>query len=92
MAELLADRGCTVEVLTPGMIVGQDLGVTLDMEHRWVRATAKGITQTTDSVVMGVEPGGLSVLHHPTGTMRHVDADAVVLAIPSCPTTGCSGR
>jgi mycofactocin system FadH/OYE family oxidoreductase 2 len=85
VAELLADRGCTVEVLTPGMVVGQDLGVTLDMEHWWVRATAKKITQTTDSVVMGVEPRGLSVLHHPTGTMRHVDADAVVVAGPQQP-------
>jgi 2,4-dienoyl-CoA reductase (NADPH2) len=88
IAELLADRGCTVKVLTPGMIVGQDLGVTLDMEHWWVRATAKGIAQTTDSVVMGLEPGGLSVLHHPTGTMRHIDADAVVLAIPQLPDDG----
>lgn len=85
VAELLADRGCTVEVLTPGMVVGQDLGVTLDMEHWWVRATAKGITQTTDSVVMGIEPGGLSVLHHPTGVMRHVDTDYVVVAGPQLP-------
>jgi mycofactocin system FadH/OYE family oxidoreductase 2 len=85
VAELLADRGCAVEVLTPGMVVGQDLGVTLDMEHWWVRATAKGIVQTTDSVVMGVEPGGLSVLHHPTGVVRHVDADAVVVAGPQLP-------
>ncbi len=85
VAELLADRGCTVEVLTPGMVVGQDLGVTLDMEHWWVRATAKGIAQTTDSVVMGVEPGGLTVLHHPTGSMRHVDADYVVIAGPQRP-------
>jgi mycofactocin system FadH/OYE family oxidoreductase 2 len=85
VAELLADRGCTVEVLTPGMVVGQDLGITLDMEHWWVRATAKSIAQTTDSVVMGVEPGGLSVLHHPTGAMRHVDADHVVIAGPQRP-------
>lgn len=88
VAELLADRGCTVEVLTPGMVVGQDLGITLDMEHWWVRATAKGITQTTDCVVMAAEPGGLSVLHHPTGDMRHVTADHVVLAVPQRPDDG----
>jgi mycofactocin system FadH/OYE family oxidoreductase 2 len=88
VAELLADRGCTVEVLTPGMVVGQDLGITLDMEHWWVRATAKGITQTTDCVVMAAEPGGLSVLHHPTGDMRHVAADHVVLAVPQRPDDG----
>ncbi|HEX6417563.1 MAG TPA: mycofactocin system FadH/OYE family oxidoreductase 2, partial [Acidimicrobiales bacterium] len=33
VAELLADRGCAVTVVTPGMVVGQDLGITLDMEH-----------------------------------------------------------
>ena len=33
VAELLADRGCQVEIVTPGMVVGQDLGITLDMEQ-----------------------------------------------------------
>ena len=37
VAELLADRGCRVEVLSPGMVVGQDLGITLDMENWWLR-------------------------------------------------------
>src|ERR1700678_2913777 len=32
VAELLADRGCALEVLTPAMVVAQDLGVTLDQE------------------------------------------------------------
>ena len=55
MAELLADRGCAVEVVTPGMVVGQDLGITLDMENWWMRADAKGIVQTTDLVPMGFD-------------------------------------
>ena len=58
VAELLADRGAQVEILSPGMVVGQDLGVTLDLEHWWLRATAKGIVQTVDSVVVGMEDGG----------------------------------
>ena len=58
VAELLADRGCTVEVVTPGMVVGQDLGITLDMENWWMRAGAKGIVQSTDLVPMGVEGHG----------------------------------
>ena len=41
-AELLADRGHTVEIASPALVVGQDLGVTLDLEQFWVRATAKG--------------------------------------------------
>ncbi len=56
VAELLADRGATVEVVTPGMVVGQDLGITLDLEHWWIRAGAKGIVQTTDMLVMGATP------------------------------------
>ena len=46
VAELLADRGCAVEVITPGMVVGQDLGITLDLEQWWIRAMAKGIVQS----------------------------------------------
>ena len=55
VAELLADRGCRVEIVTPGMVVGQDLGITLDMENWWIRAGAKGIVQTTDLVPMGMD-------------------------------------
>jgi len=53
VAELLADRGCEVEIITAGMVVGQDLGITLDLETFNVRAHAKGIQQATDLVVMG---------------------------------------
>jgi hypothetical protein len=55
-AELLADRGCDVEIVTNGMVVAQDLGVTLDMETWNVKAHAKGIAQSTDLVPMGVRP------------------------------------
>lgn len=54
VAELLADRGCTVEIVTPGMVVGQDLGITLDWETWNVKAHAKGIIQNVDLVPMGV--------------------------------------
>jgi 2,4-dienoyl-CoA reductase (NADPH2) len=85
VAELLADRGCTVEVVTPGMVVGQDLGVTLDLEHWNVRAAAKGIAQRTDLVPMGWSPGTLSLLHHPTGENIETRCDWVVLAVPQHP-------
>ena len=99
VAEVLADRGCAVEILTPGMVVGQDLGITLDMEGFCIRAAAKGITFTPDSVVMGWTPGAgaaattattaekgvLSVLHHVSGRMIDVPADWVVLAVPGTP-------
>jgi 2,4-dienoyl-CoA reductase (NADPH2) len=87
VAELLADRGCTVEVMTNGMVVGQDLGVTLDLETWNVAARAKDITQSCDRVVMGAkdegEDGGvvLDVLHHPTGVTTRAGADWVVCAV-----------
>ncbi|HEX9259799.1 MAG TPA: mycofactocin system FadH/OYE family oxidoreductase 2 [Acidimicrobiales bacterium] len=84
-AELLADRGCHVEVVTNGMVVGQDLGITLDMEGWWMRASAKGIVQSTDLVPMGMEGRRLNLLHHPTGDMQHRTPDWVVLAVPAQP-------
>lgn len=85
VAELLADRGCQVEVVTKAMVVGQDLGVTLDMETWWVRASAKGIVQSTDLVAMGFEEGALTLLHHPTGANQTRSPDWIVLATPGRP-------
>jgi 2,4-dienoyl-CoA reductase (NADPH2) len=89
VAELLADRGCRVEVITNGMVVGQDLGITLDMENWWMRAGAKGIVQSTDLVAMGMDDESprrtLNLLHHPTGVNVTRTPDWVVLAIPALP-------
>ena len=85
VAELLADRGCEVEVITPGMVVGQDLGITLDMENWWIRAESKGIVQTTDCVPMAVDGHTVVFQHHPTGTDRVRTPDWCVLAVPSDP-------
>ena len=85
VAELLADRGCQVEVVTNGMVVGQDLGITLDMEGWWMRAMAKGIVQSTDLVPMGMEGSAVNLLHHPTGEMQQRTPDWVVLAVPANP-------
>ncbi|MGH3342319.1 MAG: mycofactocin system FadH/OYE family oxidoreductase 2 [Carbonactinosporaceae bacterium] len=85
VAELLADRGCDVQIVTPGMIVGQDLGLTLDMEHWCVRAAAKGVAQTTDCVVTGVEGTAVALLHHPTDAIVETAADWVVCAVPGVP-------
>jgi 2,4-dienoyl-CoA reductase (NADPH2) len=85
VAELLADRGCDVEIVTPGMVVGQDLGITLDMENWWMRAGTKGIVQSTDLVPMGFAEGELTLLHHPTGTNQTRRPDWVVLAVPPSP-------
>ena len=60
-AELLADRGCDVEIVTNGMVVAQDLGITLDLEMWNVKAHDKGIIQSVDLVPMGVSVDSGSV-------------------------------
>jgi 2,4-dienoyl-CoA reductase (NADPH2) len=80
VAELLADRGCRVEVITKAMVVGQDLGITLDMETWWLRASSRGIVQSTDLVAMGYADGTLNLLHHPTGAEEQRTPDWVVIA------------
>jgi 2,4-dienoyl-CoA reductase (NADPH2) len=89
-AELLADRGCDVEVITSGMVVGQDLGITLDIETWNVKAHAKGIRQRTDVVVLDAHDGAdgrlvLELQHHPTGTARQLACDWAACAIPTQP-------
>jgi 2,4-dienoyl-CoA reductase (NADPH2) len=94
-AELLADRGCEVEIATNGMVVGQDLGITLDMETWNVKAHAKGIVQSVDLVPMAVrslDPDGpdgaglvLTLQHHPTGTDHERRCDWVVCAVHQQP-------
>ncbi len=91
VAELLADRGCQVEVVTNGMVVGQDLGITLDLETWNVKARSKGIEQSTDLVVMGARAGSqgegveLDLLHHPTGVTSPETVDWVVCAVHQAP-------
>jgi len=89
-AELLADRGCAVEIVTNAMVVGQDLGITLDMETWNVKAHAKSIRQSVDLVPMGVRATGpeagegglvLTLQHHPTGTDQERTCDWVVCAV-----------
>jgi NADPH-dependent 2,4-dienoyl-CoA reductase/sulfur reductase-like enzyme len=96
-AELLADRGCQVEIVTNGMVVGQDLGITLDLETWNVKAHAKGIAQSVDLVPMGAapldggpHPGGvaLTLQHHPTGTDQVRECDWVVCALQQQPEDG----
>jgi mycofactocin system FadH/OYE family oxidoreductase 2 len=85
VAELLADRGHAVEIASPALVVGQDLGVTLDLEQFWVRATAKKIVQTTSTMVTGLRPGGVAVQHVLTGSPGTREVDVVVLAAPRVP-------
>lgn len=86
VAELLAARGCAVEIMTPGMVVGQDLGITLDLENFHRRAAAAGITLTTGRTVVAARDGvAVDVLHHTVGTTSVRRCDWVVCATPPRP-------
>lgn len=102
VAELLAARGHAVEVVTPALVVGQDLGLTLDREGFRRRAHAAGIRCRTDLAVLGVLRGGeqsrgersraepgctVELLHHPTGRTERRDVGAVVAATATVPAT-----
>jgi mycofactocin system FadH/OYE family oxidoreductase 2 len=90
VAELLADRGCTVQVITSAMVVGQDLGLTLDLELWTRKVHAQGVRQRTDVVVLDArenEAGRLelTLLHHPTGARSQLVCDWVACAVPPRP-------
>ena len=85
VAELLAANGCAVEIATPAMVVAGDLELTGDLDGFNMRAAARQITQSTDLVVMALEPGGIQLLHHPTGTVERRVVDWVVLAVAPAP-------
>ncbi|QCQ92217.1 mycofactocin system FadH/OYE family oxidoreductase 2 [Rhodococcus sp. SGAir0479] len=83
-AETLAGRGCAVTICTPAMIVGQDLGITLDMEGWQQRAHVAGIEQWTDvAVSAAAEDGGgvrVTLANHLTGGEHVATFDWVVCA------------
>jgi len=80
VAELLAGRGCTVEVVTAAMVVGQDLGLTLDRPGWERRAAGSRIRRTTERLVTAADGRTVRLLHHPTGTTEERTVDWVVVA------------
>lgn len=82
-AEFLAELGCRVEVITQTLYVGQDLGITLDLEHWYRRARKLGIRTTPDYTVLWLEPGKVNAIHNYSGQQRAFDGlDSIVLAVP----------
>ncbi|MFI5955993.1 mycofactocin system FadH/OYE family oxidoreductase 2 [Cryptosporangium sp. NPDC051539] len=85
VAELLAARGCAVEIATPGMIVGQDLGVTLDLELWTIAAASLGIVCTPDVTVAAMDRDVVTLAHHPTGTVLRRTVDWLVSVVHPAP-------
>jgi len=82
-AELLAEKGCTVEVVTPQFYVGGDLSITLDIELWYRRALAKGILLTPNHFLAGLGPNNATIMNNYTGQTRHLEGLALaVMATP----------
>jgi 2,4-dienoyl-CoA reductase (NADPH2) len=84
VAEFLAEHGCEVEILSPSLYVGQELGVTLDLETWQRRASRLGIRLTPNVSVLSVEGRSLNAIHNYSGEMVQLEnLDTIVLVVPA---------
>lgn len=82
VAEYLAEQGCRVEIVTPTLYVGQDLGVTLDLENWYRRARQRNIVCTPNVSVLNAANGVVTAVHNYSGQIITFDpVDTIVLAV-----------
>lgn len=84
-AELLAEKGCNVEVVTPQFYVGGDLSITLDIELWYRRALAKHIRLTPNYFLGGLGPNSATIMNNYTGQPRQLEN--IALAVMATPQT-----
>ncbi|MCX7790738.1 MAG: mycofactocin system FadH/OYE family oxidoreductase 2 [Chloroflexaceae bacterium] len=82
VAEYLAEQGCRVEIVTPTLYVGQDLGITLDLENWYRRARQLNIVCTPNVSVLNAANGLVTAVHNYSGQLITFDpVDTIVLAV-----------
>src|SRR5260370_4847468 len=80
-AELLAEKGCKVEFVTPQFYAGGDLGVTLDLELWYRRVLAKGLRLTSDYFLAGLGPNIATLINNYIGQhLQLKNLELVVMA------------
>ncbi|MDQ2714522.1 MAG: mycofactocin system FadH/OYE family oxidoreductase 2 [Chloroflexota bacterium] len=83
VAELLAERGCLVEVVAPQFFAGGDLSITLDIELWYRRMLARGARMTANYFLASLEPRGATIINNYTGQPRQLtDVALAVLVTP----------
>jgi hypothetical protein len=82
-AELLAEKGCKVEFVTPQFFAGGDLSVTLDIELWYRRALAKGMQLTADHFLGNLGPNNATIINNYTGQPRQLENVALVVLASS---------
>lgn len=80
-AELLAEKGCQVELVTPQFYVGGDLSVTLDIELWYRRALSKHMRMTPNYFLAGLGPGSATIINNYTGQPRQLDGVALAVLV-----------
>ena len=85
VAELLAERGCQVEVVTGQFYVGGDLGITLNLELWYRRALARDIKLTANHFLASLGPHSATIINNYTGQPRQIEQ--VALAVMATPQT-----
>jgi mycofactocin system FadH/OYE family oxidoreductase 2 len=81
VAELLAEQGCQVEVVTPQFYVGGDLSVTLDLELWYRRMLAHGAIFTPHHYLASIEPGRATIVNNYSGQARTLKDLALVVVV-----------
>jgi len=80
-AEWLAQRGHRVELLTPTLTAGQDLGLTLDLENWHRRVLALGLRTFTSVAPLGYEADSVQAVEAYSGRMVEFGPyDTIVVA------------
>jgi len=81
LAEVLANGGVSVEVITPHLFVGEDTLKTLEMAHLFPRLKAAGVKLSAQQFVESIDGHQVEVYDIWGGERRTVTADTVILAM-----------
>lgn len=81
VAELLAEQGCRVEVVTPQFYVGGDLSITLDIELWYRRVLAHSMIMTPNCFLASLGPNSATIINNYTGQPRQIDGIALAVLV-----------
>lgn len=80
LAEVLANGGVNVEVLTPHLFIGEDTLKTLEMAHLFPRLKAAGVKLSAQQFIESIDKHQVEVYDIWGGERRIVAADTIILA------------
>ena len=85
LAELLVDNGVAVEIISPQLLLGEDLLKSLDMPHVFPRIVAKGVKLTPQTFVDEINGSSVTYGFIWGGARTTAKFDTVVIAMHKAP-------